>query len=60
MSDYVPPLKDILFNLHELSDIDAVLELPAFADFDRDVVDQVVTEATRFSAEVVGPLKCRW
>ena len=56
MSDYVPPLKDMLFNLHELADVDAVLGLAQFADFDRDVIDQVVEEATKFSAEVVAPL----
>ncbi len=56
MADYTPPLKDILFNIHELAGIDDVLALDSFSEFDRDVVDQVVEEATKFSAEVVAPL----
>ena len=56
MADYSPPLKDMLFNIHELAGIDSVLAFGRFADFDRDVIDQVVEEAARFSAEVVAPL----
>jgi len=56
MTDYVQPLKDMLFNIHELSALDRVLQLERFADFDKDVVDQVVEEAGKFAAEVLSPL----
>jgi acyl-CoA dehydrogenase len=56
MTDYNPPLKDMLFNIHELAGIQRVLELERFADFDLDVVDQVVEEAGKFAAEVLSPL----
>ncbi len=56
MTDYRPPLKDMLFTIHELAGIDRILSLDAFADFDLDVVDQVVEEAGKFSAEVLGPI----
>ncbi len=56
MTDYNPPLKDMLFNIHELSGLGRVLQLERFADFDTDVVDQVVEEAGKFAAEVLSPL----
>ncbi len=56
MTDYTPPLKDMLFNIHQLSGIERVLTLDRFADFDRDVVEQVVREAARFAAEVLSPI----
>jgi len=51
MTDYNPPLKDMLFNIHELSGLKRVLQLERFADFDTDIVDQVVEEASKFAAE---------
>ena len=56
MTDYNPPLKDMLFNIHELSGLKRVLQLESFADFDADVVDQVVEEAAKFAAEVLSPI----
>ena len=56
MTDYTPPLKDLLFNIHALSGIDEVLKLKRFADFDGDLIDQVIEQACRFSAEVIAPL----
>jgi len=56
MTDYNPPLKDILFNIHELSGLKRVLQLERFADFDTDIVDQVVEEASKFAAEVLSPI----
>jgi alkylation response protein AidB-like acyl-CoA dehydrogenase len=56
MTDYIPPLKDMLFNIHELSGLDRVLGLPCFVDFDKEVIDQVVEEAGKFAAEVLSPL----
>lgn len=56
MTDYNPPLKDMLFNIHELSGLERILQLERFADFDNDVVDQVVVEAGKFAADVLSPL----
>ena len=56
MTDYTPPLKDMLFNLHELSGLKRVLQLERFSDFDTDIVDQVVEEASKFAAEVLSPI----
>ena len=56
MTDYNAPLKDMLFNIHQLSGLDRVLKLDRFADFDNDVIDQVVEEAGKFAAEVLSPL----
>jgi len=56
MTDYTPPLKDMLFNIHELSGLKRVLQLEHYADFDTDVVDQVVEEASKFAAEVLSPI----
>jgi 3-(methylsulfanyl)propanoyl-CoA dehydrogenase len=56
MTDYNPPLKDMLFNIHELSGLKRVLQLESFADFDTDIVDQVVEEASKFAAEVLSPI----
>ena len=56
MTDYDPPLKDIFFNIHELSGLLRILELDAFADVDADTVDQVVEEAGKFARDVMAPL----
>jgi len=46
----------MLFNIHELSGLERVLQLERFADYDSDIVDQVVAEAGKFAAEVLAPL----
>jgi alkylation response protein AidB-like acyl-CoA dehydrogenase len=56
MTDYKPPLKDMHFNIHEMSGLERVLELERFSDFDNEIVDQVVEEAGKFAAEVLSPL----
>lgn len=56
MTDFVPPLKDMLFNIHHLSGVDEILQLDSYAEFDIDVIDQVVEEAGKFSADVLAPL----
>jgi len=56
MTDYIPPLKDMLFNIHELSGLQRVLELEAFDGVDADTVDQVVEESGKFARDVMAPL----
>jgi alkylation response protein AidB-like acyl-CoA dehydrogenase len=52
---YTPPLRDIRFVLDHVVGLDQLLELPEFAHLDRDVVDGVLEEAGRFTAEAIAP-----
>lgn len=56
MTDYVPPLKDMKFVIHELSGLGDVLRLPGFAEVDADIIDQVLDEAGKFASDVLAPL----
>lgn len=56
MTDYVPPVQDILFAMRELAGLDSVLRAERFSDFDADTVEQVVAEAGKFAAEVLAPI----
>ncbi len=56
MSEFLPPLEDLRFVLHEVLDLSPLTALPAFAHVERDVVDAVLGEGARFTAEVLGPL----
>ncbi|MDH4071745.1 MAG: acyl-CoA dehydrogenase [Gammaproteobacteria bacterium] len=56
MSDYIPPLKDIRFAMHELAGLGQVLALDAYADVDADTIDQVIEEAGNFARDVLAPL----
>lgn len=56
MTDYVPPLKDMKFVIHDLSGIGDVLQLPGFAEIDADTIDQVLDEAGKFASDVLAPL----
>lgn len=56
MTDYVPPLQDMKFVIHELSGLPDVLQLPDFAEIDVDTIDQVLDEAGKFASDVLAPL----
>jgi acyl-CoA dehydrogenase len=56
MDTYVPPLADIELILDNVADLPGLLATPAFADVDRDLVSQVLSEIGRFMGEVVAPL----
>ncbi len=56
MTDYKPPLKDMLFNIHEISGLERILELENYADFDADIINQVVEEAGKVAADVLSPI----
>lgn len=56
MAEYTAPLRDMRFVYHELLDGDALADMPAYADFTPDVVDAVLEEAGKFTAEVLQPL----
>lgn len=54
---YQAPLRDFRFVLHELLDATNVLkQLPAHAELERELVDQVLEEGGKFAAEVLLPL----
>ena len=54
---YRPPLRDLQFVMHEVLDVTSSLrQIPAQADIDADTIDQVLSEAGKFCAEVLLPL----
>ncbi len=53
---YVAPVKDMLFCMRELADLDAVAALPGFDDAGLDTAAAVLEECAKFSAEVLAPL----
>ena len=56
MSDYRPPLDDILLVLHEISDLETLCGLPGYEHVDPDTVGGGLDELGRFVAEVVAPV----
>ncbi|KIG04436.1 Butyryl-CoA dehydrogenase [Burkholderia sp. MR1] len=53
---YRAPIKDMLFVMRELADLDSIATLPGFEDGNLDTAQAVVEEAARFCGEVVAPL----
>ncbi|MEO7853686.1 MAG: acyl-CoA dehydrogenase [Rubrivivax sp.] len=53
---YRAPIKDMLFAMKELADIDAVAKLPGFEDAGFDTAQAVLEECARFNEGVVAPL----
>ncbi|MER2541661.1 MAG: acyl-CoA dehydrogenase [Azonexus sp.] len=56
MSEYCAPLMDIRFVMQELAGMEQVVALPGCEEATPDVVDAILEEAARFSAEVLSPL----
>lgn len=56
MADYAAPLRDMEFVLTSICDLEAISRLEPFAHADPNVVRDLLAEAGRFAAEVVGPL----
>jgi 3-(methylsulfanyl)propanoyl-CoA dehydrogenase len=56
MTDYVAPLSEMRFVLDETAGLDAIARLPGFEDATPELVDQVLTEAGKFAAEVLAPI----
>ncbi|SFF44529.1 hypothetical protein SAMN04488120_104166 [Fontimonas thermophila] len=57
MPQYTPPLRDMHFVLHELLDATTALkQLPRYADFDAETLNQILEEAGKFAKEVIFPL----
>ena len=53
---YVAPLKDMLFNLKYLADIEQIAQLPGFEDAGFDTAQAVLEEAAKFNEGVLAPL----
>ena len=57
MGQYIAPTRDMQFVLHELLDVENELkQLPAYADIDADIINQVLEEGGKFTSQVLFPL----
>ncbi len=54
--NYTAPLKDMLFVIDELADLESIAALPGFEDATRDTAQAVLEENARFCQDVVAPL----
>ena len=64
---YQPPVREHLFLLRDVLEIEKHANLPGFADASMDVVQAILDEAGKFTAEVLAPLNsvgdkqgCKW
>jgi alkylation response protein AidB-like acyl-CoA dehydrogenase len=55
MSAYQAPLRDLLFNMKEIADLDSVAKLPGYEEA-ADVVEAILEEAGNFATNVLDPL----
>jgi alkylation response protein AidB-like acyl-CoA dehydrogenase len=53
---YTAPVKDMLFCMKELADLESIAQLPGFGDAGLDTAQAVLEECARFSGEVLAPL----
>lgn len=56
MYEYQAPVRDMLFVLRELADLDEVARLPGYEAATADTVEAILEEAGRFASEVLAPL----
>ena len=57
MGQYVAPVRDMQFVLHEFLKVGEVLQqMPDYADVDADIINQVLEEGAKFTSEVLFPL----
>jgi alkylation response protein AidB-like acyl-CoA dehydrogenase len=57
MGQYIAPLRDMQFVLHELLGVEAELkQLPKHAEIDAEIINQVLEEGGKFTSEVLFPL----
>jgi alkylation response protein AidB-like acyl-CoA dehydrogenase len=57
MGQYIAPLRDMQFVLHELLQVEQELrQMPDYADVDADIINQVLEEGAKFTSEVLFPL----
>ena len=53
---YKAPLKDMLFNIQHLAQIDQIAQLPGFEDAGFETAQAVLEEAAKFNEGVLSPL----
>ena len=53
---YKAPLKDMLFDIQHLANIDRIAQIPAFADAGLDTAQAVLEECAKFNEGVLSPL----
>ena len=53
---YRAPLRDMMFAIEELADLEAITKLPGFEEAGADTARAVLEEAAKLNAEVMGPL----
>jgi alkylation response protein AidB-like acyl-CoA dehydrogenase len=53
---YQPPLREHLFLLRDVLEIEKLSNLPTFSEASIDVVEQILEEAAKFAVEVLAPL----
>ena len=57
MGQYIAPLRDMQFVLHELLDVTSELKaLPAHAEVDAEIINQLLEEGGKFTSKVLFPL----
>lgn len=53
---YVAPVKDMLFVLQDIAEVDQIAEIPCFEDYGYDTAAAVLEESSKFCGEVLAPL----
>ena len=53
---YQPPVRDHVFLMRDVLEIEKYANLPAFADTSMDLVEQILDGAAKFTSEVLAPL----
>ena len=56
MSEYTAPLREMRFVLDAVAGVEALSELPEFEDLSSDLIDAILGEAGRFTANELAPL----
>lgn len=56
MSHFTPPLEDIRFVLHDLTDVAAIQAQPGQEEASLELIDAVLEEAGKFAAQVLAPI----
>ena len=57
MGQYVAPIRDMQFVLHELRQVEQELkQMPYFAEVDAGIINQVLEEGAKFTSGVLFPL----
>ncbi|MCD6026030.1 MAG: acyl-CoA dehydrogenase, N-terminal domain protein [Solimicrobium sp.] len=57
MGQYIAPTRDMHFVLHELLHVEEELkQLPKYADIDTNIINQILEEGEKFTAQVLFPL----